>query len=89
MYIGQVRSAGGTRIQNYVNGKPFGALSGALLPPTGGTTSRLLMGSSSAASTAVESGIIMAIRITASAKSAAQMLAGYNQTMGPAFGVLT
>lgn len=89
IYVAQVRSAGGTRIQHYVNGKPFGALSGALTAPTDGSLSRFLVGTGTSTGTATESGIIMGIKISSSALTAAQVLGEYNRTLGPGFGILT
>lgn len=89
IYAAQVRSASGTRVQHYVNGKAFGALSGALTAPTGGSLSRFIVGVNSSTGTAVENGVIMGIRISNFARSAAQILASYNRTLGPGFGLLT
>lgn len=87
-WIHNVASYGATRIGNviqpYYMGVPMGPPSAALTAPTGGTSSRIVIGS--AGGTVCIPGIYFSMRVTQGGKSAAQMKASYNRTLGPAFG---
>lgn len=74
----------GNVIQPYYIGLPMGPPSGVLTAPTGGTSSRLCIGSASGSSCIP--GVYYSARVSNVGKSAAQIKASYNRTMGPAFG---
>lgn len=74
----------GNVIQPYYMGEPMGPPSAALLAPTGGTSARICIGS--AAGTSCIPGVYYSARVANVGKSAAQIKASYNRTMGPAFG---
>ena len=78
-------------IQFYVNGLPFGPPSAAIVAPTGGTdpTMRLLIGAGSPVTVATASFVVFSMQVIASGLSAAQVKQLYNQSLGPAFGILT
>lgn len=86
IYIASVRRA--NVIQIYMNGKPFGPPSAALTPPNGGTSSKLYIMSSPTQAAQV-GGILFAARVSSEGFTASQVLDSYNQSMGPAFGILT
>lgn len=77
-------------IQFYVNGLPFGPASAPITAPTGGTdpTMRLLVGTGSPATTTTASFVLFTMQVIASALSATQVKQVYNQSLGPAFGML-
>lgn len=87
-WIHNVAYFAGTRaanvIQPYYMGEPMGPPSAALTAPTGGSTGRICIGS--VAGTSCVPGIYYSARVTSGAKSAAEIKASYNRTMGPAFG---
>jgi hypothetical protein len=74
-------------IRFYMNGKPVGADSAALTTPDGGSSSRLFIGCSPG--TGCVDGIMFTAQIVDRACSDAEFLAAYNQSMGPAFGLLS
>jgi hypothetical protein len=72
-------------IQFYVNGRPYGNASTALVTPTGGADSRLRLGSTLAVRS---KGIMASAKLIASALTAAQIRAEYQLCMGWSFGYL-
>ncbi len=77
----------GNVIQPYYMGLPMGPPSAPLTTPDGGTSARLLFGSSSG--TACIPGVYFSGRVTNVGKTPTQIKASYNRTMGPAFGRLS
>jgi len=80
---------GFTRISNviqfYRNGLPVGTASSALTAPSGGSNSRLRIGSLTDSSELL-AGIIGGVKIIPSGLTAAQMKVEYNKTFGPSLG---
>ncbi len=71
-------------VQFFLNGKPWGPASAVLATPTGGSLSMLHLGW--VANPAVDCDLA-SIKIIASALSNAQILAEYNRTLGPFYGL--
>lgn len=71
-------------VQFYLNGRPWGAASGALTTPTGGGSGRLRVGSSTVAGP--QQSIIASLKIVASALTATQIRTEFNRTLGGFYG---
>lgn len=96
--VHNIEFVGFTRINNvirfYLNGRPYGPDSGTLATPTGGTAAvnRFCIGSNAPVGSGVATTkpfIMMTLKIIGSGLSDAEVLAEYNRTMGPAFGVIS
>lgn len=75
-------------IQFFLNGKASSPASPVLTAPDGGSSSKLYLFSTPTVTTQV-GGILFSAKVTASALSDAAILASYNRSMGPAFGLLS
>lgn len=78
-------------IQFYYNGLPFGPASAAISAPTGGddASMRLFVGSQSAATTATAPFILFSMQAIPTGLTPTQVKGVWNQSLGPAFGMLT
>jgi hypothetical protein len=81
-YLSVTRTSG--VVQIYINGKPWGPASNALTTPTGGTNGKLYLLCDSAGSPF--NGMLASVRILNVTRAAADILADYNEIMGPVFG---
>jgi hypothetical protein len=91
IYVAMTRNGTTGNVQFYVNGKAFNAPSGAKTLPAGGdgSTAKLQLGTDTSAGTSTDDIVILSLKVNDTEFNAADILAEYNRTMGPAFGVLT